>query len=170
MVQKKSRSKYQSNYAFIDSQNLNLGIRNQGWVLDLKKFREFLKHKFKVDKAYVFLGYIESNQKLYKSFENSGYKIIFKPVLKGYEDEYKVKGNTDAELVLEAMKTFSKYDKAIIVSGDGDFHCLINYLNKKRKLERLIIPNKNKYSKLLKSFNKRIFFMEKRLNLEYVKG
>jgi len=35
-----------NNYAFIDSQNLNLSIREQGWVLDFKKFRIYLKDKY----------------------------------------------------------------------------------------------------------------------------
>ena len=32
-------------YAFIDSQNLNLNIRNQGWILDFVHFRVYLKEK-----------------------------------------------------------------------------------------------------------------------------
>ncbi len=30
-----------NNYAFIDSQNLNLSIRDQGWVLDFRRFRKY---------------------------------------------------------------------------------------------------------------------------------
>lgn len=47
------------------------------------------------------------------------------------------------------------YDKAIIVSGDGDFHCLIEYLESKGKLLKIIAPNK-RYSSLLKKFTKYI--------------
>lgn len=35
--------KTQNNYAFIDSQNLNLSIREQGWILDFGKFRIYLR-------------------------------------------------------------------------------------------------------------------------------
>jgi hypothetical protein len=42
------------NYAFIDSQNLNLGVKDQGWQLDFQRFRVFLKEKFGVAKAYLF--------------------------------------------------------------------------------------------------------------------
>jgi len=38
----------------------------------------------------------------------------------------KIRGNVDAELVLHAMIEIQNYEKAVIVSGDGDFHCLIN--------------------------------------------
>jgi uncharacterized LabA/DUF88 family protein len=63
-----------------------------------------------------------------------------------------IKGNVDAELVLYAMIEYQNYDKAIIVSGDGDFYCLIEYLQKKGRLAYLMIPNPNKYSALLRKF------------------
>lgn len=51
-----------------------------------------------------------------------------------------VKGNIDAELVLWAMKEMSNYDKAIIVSGDGDFYCLVEYLEQKKRLKHVLTP------------------------------
>jgi uncharacterized LabA/DUF88 family protein len=71
----------------------------------------------------------------------------------------KVKGNVDAELVLHAMIEFSNYNKAIIVTGDGDFHCLVEYLKKQDKLERLIVPNRHKYSSLLRKFTPLMAFV-----------
>lgn len=148
------------NYAFIDSQNLNLGIRDQGWRLDFARFRIFLKDKYKVFKAFLFIGYIKENKDLYDYLKKSGYVLIFKPILeikRGKKVE--VKGNVDAELVLHTMIEYPKYNKAIIVSGDGDFHCLIEYLKKKRKLGRLLIPNQAKFSRLLYKFIKDIDFI-----------
>lgn len=147
------------NYAFIDSQNLNLGIRDQGWRLDFARFRIFLKDKYKVSRAFLFIGYIKENQKLYSFLKKSGYILIFKPVL---EEKGKVKGNVDAELVLHAMIQFPNYDKAVIVTGDGDFRCLVEYLLEKRKLGGLVIPNKFKYSSLLRTFRKYIDFLNLR--------
>ena len=43
------------------------------------------------------------------------------------------------------------YDQAVIASGDGDFHCLIEYLAQQGKLLKIIVPNK-KYSSLLRKF------------------
>ena len=148
-------------YAFIDSQNLNLGIRHLGWRLDYKEFNRYLKDKFKVQKAILFIGFVKGNEKLYKFLKNSGYSIVFKPTI-GYKSKGKVetKGNVDAELVLHAAAIeYKNYDKAIIVSGDGDFHCLIEYLVKNNKLKSLIIPNNKKYSSLLREFNKYFFYM-----------
>jgi uncharacterized LabA/DUF88 family protein len=146
MIQK--RTNKGNNYAFIDSQNLNLNVRNQGWILDFARFRVYLKDKHGVTKAFLFIGYVEDNKKLYDFLTRVGYLCIFKPTLE-YKDG-STKGNCDAELVLQAMIEFSNYDKAVIVSGDGDFHCLAKYLFEKKKLGALVIPNRYKFSALLK--------------------
>ncbi len=71
-----------NNYAFIDSQNVNLGIREAGWKLDFKKFRVYLKDKYRVEKAYLFIGLIPENQNLYRALQEYGYILIFKPIMK----------------------------------------------------------------------------------------
>ncbi|MGB9706767.1 MAG: NYN domain-containing protein, partial [Microgenomates group bacterium] len=144
-------------YAFIDSQNLNLGVRSQGWRLDFEKFRQYLITKYQVSKTFLFIGYVQENQALYTYLQSVGYICIFKPTLelKRNEGKTRTKGNVDAELVLHAMIEYPKYDKAIIVSGDGDFYCLIEYLEKRGKLLKIFAPNK-KYSSLLRKFAKYI--------------
>ncbi len=140
-------------YAFIDSQNLNLGIQGCGWKLDFKKFFIYLKDKYRIKKAFLFIGYVAGNESLYTFLQKSGYIVVFKPTLE-YKKEGIVltKGNVDAELVLHTMIEYQNYDKAIIVSGDGDFHCLLEYLVEKNKLLHILIPNPKKYSALLRKF------------------
>lgn len=144
-------------YAFIDSQNLNLGIQSEGWKLDFKKFRLYLKNKFNVSKAYLFIGQVPGSESMYQSLEKAGFEIIFKPTLQ-YKKEGKIetKGNVDAELVLYAAAvTYNEYDKAIIVTGDGDFYCLIEFLENRHKLLKLLVPN-NHYSSLLRPSSNKI--------------
>ncbi|MBI2120459.1 MAG: NYN domain-containing protein [Parcubacteria group bacterium] len=136
-----------NNYAFIDNQNVNLAIRGLGWRLDWVRFRVYLKEKYGVSNAFLFLGFMPKNQNMYDFLTACGYIIIFKPVVEVISG---TKGNCDAELVLHTMIHFENFTKAIIVSGDGDFACLVEYLRDKNKLERLIVPNKKRYSKLLK--------------------
>jgi len=138
----------ENNFTFIDSNNLNLGIKEIGWRLDFKKFRIYLAEKYAVKKAYLFVGYLPENQELYRSLQEFGYILIFKPVMRNKDGE--PKGNVDAELVLQAMIDWDRYDKAVIVSSDGDFYCLANYLYEKEKLKRVISPNYKKCSALLK--------------------
>jgi len=140
----------ENNYAFIDSQNLNLAILDQGWTLNFGRFRKYLSDKYGVVKAFLFIGYVPTNQDLYTALQEQGYILIFKPTL--VLKNGRIKGNVDAELVLHAMIEYQNYNKAVIVSGDGDFHCLIKYLQGRGKLEKLIIPNRSKFSSLLRGF------------------
>lgn len=87
----------ENNFAFIDSQNLNLSIRSLGWKLDFKRFRTYLREKYGIAKAFLFIGYIEGNNELYKMLQDAGFICIFKPTLK-YKDGT-TKGNCDAELM-----------------------------------------------------------------------
>ena len=113
-----------NNFAFIDGQNLHLGFRERlGWPLDLKAFRVYLKEPYGVPE----------NQPLYTFLQNAGYTLVFKQVRLRRE---KLKGNVDAELVLQAMIDYANYDRAVIVTSDGDFACLVRHLYEKGKLER----------------------------------
>lgn len=94
-------------------------------------------------------------------YSEQGYTVVFKPTLEYKKDgRLRTKGNVDAELVLHTMIQYSNYDKAVIVSGDGDFHCLIEYLVEQEKLARVLIPNRNKYSALLRRFVKYIAYVD----------
>jgi len=151
-------------FAFIDSQNLNLSVANditnkktgevyKGWKLDFERFNVYLKDKFKVSKSFLFIGKVEGNETLYASLRRYGYQLIFKPTVEHKDgNDTIIKGNIDAELVLHAMIEFPNYDKAIIVSGDGDYHCLIEYLEQQSKLLHVLIPNRHSYSSLLREF------------------
>ncbi|HOG15478.1 MAG TPA: NYN domain-containing protein [Candidatus Absconditabacterales bacterium] len=138
----------EKNFVFIDTQNINLSIQDQGWKLDWKKFNKYLQKKYKAVKIYLFIGYVPENQSMYTFFQNCGYTLIFKPVLELNNGQ--TKGNIDAELVLQAMIDYKKYDKAVIITGDGDFACLVKYFYKKNKLLMLIVPNERKYSIFLR--------------------
>jgi len=141
------------NYAFIDSQNLLMGVRSQGWEIDLEKFRVFLKDKYHVKKAYLFLGYLKENQSYYKFLNNLGFELVFKPTVRFNKDGMNmVKGNVDIELAIKVFLEFDNFQKAVIVSGDGDFYSLIYHLKENNKLLRILTPNK-RYSSLLKEFN-----------------
>lgn len=154
-------------YAFIDSQNLNLGVQSLGWKLDWRKFRQYLKNKYGLVKAYLFIGYKPGNERLYTSLQQMGYVVILKPTME--LPDKTVKGNVDAELVLHTMIEYKNYNKAVIVSGDGDFHCLVEYLANKNKLLRIMTPNKH-YSRLFKKYSGFIVQLEQlRGSLEYKK-
>lgn len=138
-------------YTFIDAQNLNYGIKELGWNLDFKRFYVFLKDKYKIKKAYLFIGYKKGNEKLYTYLQEAGYICIFKPALELHNG--KIKGNVDAELVLHSMIHRDDFSKMLLVTGDGDFYCLAEYMLKYNKLIKIIIPNKKRYSGLFKKLS-----------------
>jgi uncharacterized LabA/DUF88 family protein len=161
--------KPQVNYAFIDGTNLHQTMKKVGWELDYRRFRVYLGEHYGVTKAYYFLGYMPGNTGLYNSLQTAGYILIFKPILE--IPDGRVKGNCDAELVLQAMIDINDYQKALIVSSDGDFYCLVNYLREKSKLECVLVPSRQWCSHLLfKAAEGKIAFVE-RLGgkLEYIK-
>jgi uncharacterized LabA/DUF88 family protein len=174
------KRKKPNTYAFIDSQNLNLGTQRMGWKVDWRKFRIFLAEKYGVTKAYMFIGYMSENEALYEYMHELGFLVVLKPTLdvsakpqvkldpgappaKDSDEKEKekpiVKGNVDAELVLYTMKEIPNYEKAIIVSGDGDFFSLAEYLDEQGKLAHIMTPNWQ-YSSLLKVFESKIIRLD----------
>lgn len=156
-----------SNFAFIDGQNLHLGITDLGWKLDWRRFRVYLKEHYGVARAYYFIGYVPDRRALYIRLQDAGYSLVFKAVT--YRDDGKVKGNVDAELVLQAMIELPHYDRAVLVTSDGDFACLVRYLYELRKLERVLSPNRRGCSALLKraAREKLDFLEDARRKIEY---
>jgi uncharacterized LabA/DUF88 family protein len=136
------------NYAFIDAQNVHSGIKSLGWKVDWLKFRKYLKDKYSVETAYIFIGFIHTNQDLYSRLQKDGYVLVFKPII--MDGDGKAKGNCDADLVLHAVLEQKNYDKAVIVTSDGDFYSLVRYLYQNNKLEMVLSPYVETCSKLLR--------------------
>lgn len=165
--QQQQQKNSKPNYAFIDSQNLNLGVQRVGWKMDWKKFRQFLLDQYNVEKAFMFIGYVPDNESLYQQMKDAGYLVVLKPTVDMFmteeelnDEKHVTKGNADAELVLYTMKELSNYDKAVIVSGDGDFYCIVEYLAQKNKLARLLAPNQH-YSTLYRPYEEHVTVLER---------
>jgi len=157
------RRRKPSVYAFIDSQNLNVSTQKLGWKMDWHKFRLFLAEKYGVTKALMFIGYVPEFEDMYVQLHETGYAVVLKPTFdmtrprpeapEKEEDKKQTKGNIDADLVLWAMKEIQNYDKAIIVSGDGDFYALVEYLEEQKKLLKILAPSGH-YSGLYNAYDK----------------
>lgn len=152
--------------------------------MDWRKFRQFLADKYGVSRAFMFIGYIPEFEPLYEQMHDLGYSIVLKPTFdmtkpqpgteeipdakkskqgESPEEKKPVKGNIDAELVLWAMKEMSNYEKAIIVSGDGDFYCLVEYLESKGRLLHLLAPTSH-YSNLYNAYEEYIVRIDQHRN------
>ncbi len=133
--------------------------------MDWVKFRKFLQDKYGVTKAFMFIGYVPEFENMYQQLHEAGYMIVLKPTYdmtrprpeqekietgnvksegedkKNEEEKRPVKGNVDADLVLWVMKELPNYEKAVVVSGDGDFYSLVEYLDEQGKLLKILAPN-----------------------------
>lgn len=172
-------------YAFIDSQNLNIGVRKdiisrkngsiayKGWKLDFLKFRSFLHQKLQVNDAFLFIGNKPGNEALYEYLRKAGYRLVLKPTTtyKDSSGKTQVKGNVDTDLVLHAAAVhITSYDKAVFVAGDGDYLSLYDYLQGRGKLGRIVIPNKKSYSYLLNKYiGHHVYVNDHRARLEQLK-
>ncbi|MFA5130335.1 MAG: NYN domain-containing protein [Patescibacteria group bacterium] len=152
--------KKQLNNAYLDGANLHQGIRSQKWILDYRRFRIWLEEKYAVKEAYLFIGLIPKFAELYKELQEAGYILVFKEVV--YDGNGKPKGNCDADLVVQAMQDhfLSKYEKAIIVSSDGDYASLVKLLMQRNALECILSPaREGRCSILLKKTNAPITYL-----------
>lgn len=147
------------NRAYIDGTNLYKGIESLGKSLDYIRFRKWLLHKYKIKEAFIFMGYMKDQENLYNYLRNAGFILVFKESVcqKGA-----IKGNADAEMVLQSVRdVFEKSSgKVVLVSGDGDFSCLVDFLIEKNVFQTILIPNKKYGSYLLRKKNISLTFIE----------
>jgi len=147
-----------NNYAFIDGQNMYKNIRKQGWKIDYTRFKKYLEDKYNVEKVYIFFGYMEENKRLYDFLEKTGYCVLFKKISR--DDEGNIKGNCDSDLIFRIGMEFWNFNKAVIVSGDGDFFGAVEILHELDKLAAVMSPDRNSCSEqyfILKKDNELIF-------------
>ncbi len=141
----------EKNIAFIDGQNLHLGTKSEWRSIDFKRFRIYLDKKYQVKEVYLFLWFLDENeQKLYSNLQKSGYILMFRE--HNSHMLWKKKWNVDVDLVFELMRKLKDekdFDQIVLVSWDGDYIKLVNYLIKHDLLKKILFPN-NKYSSLYK--------------------
>lgn len=147
------------NYAFIDGANLHKGTSELGWKLDYRRFRVWLSDKFRVVNAYIFIGLVPGKKDLYTKLQEAGYLLVYKEV--SYDGVGRVKGNCDAELVLKAVVDFyeKKFDKAVIVSSDGDYAGLVKFFKTKNALCSVVSPS-NRCSFLLRKLDVPLVYLD----------
>src|SRR4030042_1094416 len=155
-----------ANYAFIDGQNfykslqsLEKEVEALEVELDLGEFRVYLMEKHGVEVAYYFIGYVPECKNLYDQLRAQGYELRFKEVA---NREGEIKGNVDVNLTLQSMIDYKSYAKAVIITSDGDYACLVEYLHDKGKLDCLIACSRGGCSYLLRKLHSkiRIFYLD----------
>ncbi len=143
---------------YVDGNNLYRSAKELGFEIDYKKFRGWLRQKYKTTNVYLFIGLVPERVKFYQYLQESGFILIFKQTV---SVSGTIKGNCDAELVLKTTSDFytKAFDRCILITGDGDFGCLVEFLENNSALNCVLAPDENKCSILLKNKNIEITFM-----------
>jgi len=156
-----NKKQKKSNYAFIDGQNLYMGVNSDTlpWTINLNRLRRYLREKYSVEEAYYYIGYVqEKNRRIYEVLENSGFTLLFRrhnSAMKG-----KKKGNVDSDIIFDVMYRMYKrepFDKVVLVSGDGDYKMLVDFLIEENRFEKILFPNRRFASSLYKDLSFKYF-------------
>ena len=154
----------QKNFAYIDGANLHKGIGDLGWKLDYRRFRVWLKEKYSVERAYIFIGLVPKYKDTYTFLQEAGFTLVFKETT--YDGAGNVKGNCDADLVLWTARDAyeNSFEQAVLVSSDGDYASLVKFLQEKNKLRVILSPN-NRCSILLMRTSAPIVYLERQKSI-----
>ncbi len=143
---------------YIDGNNLYRSAKELGFEIDYKKFRGWLRQKYDPHQVYLFIGLVPDRTKFYEYLQECGFILVFKQTI---SVEGKIKGNCDAELVLKTVSDFytNGFTSCVLVTGDGDFGCLVEFLKENNSIDCVVAPDKSKCSFLLRNKNTEITFL-----------
>lgn len=143
---------------YVDGNNLYRSAKELGFEIDYKKFRGWLRQKYNPANVFIFIGLVPERIKFYEHLQSCGYILVFKQTVSIGE---KIKGNCDAELVLKCTSDFytKNFEKCILITGDGDFGCLVEFMRDNNSLQSVISPDKSKCSILIRNKNIEITFL-----------
>jgi len=158
-----------NNFAFIDGANLHITYEYMDWKLDYQKLRCYLTKKYSVTVAYYFIGNTGEND-LYTHLDVCNYTVKFKSPSSFTEEEegcpyckkvitpeiHTHKSDRDSFMTLRIIEEGSQslYDKAVLITSDGDFDEVVKWLLRKDKLQIVLAPCRDGCSRLLKDITK----------------
>lgn len=152
-----------NNIAYIDGQNLYMGTAKSRpfWTIDLARLRIYLDKKYDVERAYYYLGYVQEGgnfEKLYEAIQTAGFILVFREHNSAMLG--KKKGNVDADIIFSIMRRLylkEKFNKVVLVSGDGDYKMLVDFLIEQGKFAKMLFPNRRFSSSLYKSLSRHYY-------------
>jgi uncharacterized LabA/DUF88 family protein len=123
---------------FIDGANLYATSKTLGFDIDYRRLLKEYQSKGYLVRAFYYTALIEDQEyssirPLIDWLDYNGYTVVTKPV-KEFTDQMgrrKVKGNMDIELAVDAMELAPFIDHMVLFSGDGDFRCLVEAMQRK---------------------------------------
>lgn len=134
---------------FLDGANFFFMQKEAGWFADPKKILSFIEKEGTIVDAFYYIGQDappEAKQKAFlDALPSMGYTLVTKPIKTIYDTKTgttKRKANLDIEIVLDMFNTIENYDKAVLISGDGDFERALTLLRARGKQFTVLATDK----------------------------
>lgn len=122
---------------FVDVQNVQETFERQGREVRYDALQKNLigddanKHDYKFVAFVPFRTGDERRQRLIDALSFQGYRVVAKSVRERLDGS--IKANMDIEITLEILSMSAHLDEIVLVSGDGDFVALVDWLSKQGK-------------------------------------
>lgn len=148
-------------YIYIDASNIIMSLKNLKVDLDMLSFITYLKDRYKNSKIIYFTPNFKSKNLDYLEIQSQNIEIVFKQI---YNENNKLKANCDVEISHRITRDslLEKVSEVVLISGDGDFVYLIDYLKNKNITVKIIAADPVSCSLLIKrrSFVKLTFIID----------
>lgn len=153
-------------YVFIDASNLWEAQKTQGKLLDFENLIQYLKDRYKATeiKVFYYTAYPAEGTRNYDTSKKHRFYTYLKKKLgvvvrkkelkriavdnSKFEDGLIEKGNMDVELAIDAVHHVSKYDTAVLFTGDSDFLGLVKFIRARDKKVYIFSSRNNISSEL----------------------
>ena len=145
-----------NNYAFIDEANLHQTYEHLDWKLDYQELLNHLRKKLGINVAFYFIGRTPNNEDVRQNLDSYGYTIKLKEPSPYKTDKQhcphceKLIAHVDSFITLTVSSNLHLFDKAVLITSDGDFDELVKMLLRQEKLRMVFAPTRDGCSKLLK--------------------
>jgi uncharacterized LabA/DUF88 family protein len=123
---------------FIDIQNVQETFERQGKEVRYDALRRNVIIQNKGEESeYKFIAFVpfkrddERRQRLIDALSFQGYRVVAKPVRERVDGS--AKANMDIEITLEILSMADYLEQVILITGDGDFVAMVDWLSKRGK-------------------------------------
>jgi len=123
---------------FIDASNIFYSQRTLGWNIDYQRLYTYLKGECELANVTIYFGKKsgdKAQEKFLKILQAFGYEVKTREIkyIKSRDGQIKIKGNLDAEMIMDMIIRKDTFDTLLLFSGDSDFAIVLNHLKEEKK-------------------------------------
>jgi uncharacterized LabA/DUF88 family protein len=123
---------------FIDGANLYSAAKSLGFDIDYRKLLEEFRKRGVLIRAYYYTALVEDQEyspirPLVDWLDYNGFTLVTKPAREytDREGRKRFRGDMDLEIAVDMMELTPRCDHVVLFSGDGDFRCLVEAVQRK---------------------------------------